>query len=60
MTAGGAAATPVIFALFNWCNRSLGYQPRVEPGFRLDRKSAGEDYENETRNNAKRSDGVLE
>ena len=38
MTAGGAVATPFVFALFNWCNRSLGYQPRVEPGFRLDRE----------------------
>ncbi len=38
MAAGGAAATPCVFALFNWCNRSLGYQPRVEPGFRLDRE----------------------
>jgi rod shape-determining protein MreD len=38
MTAGGAAATPFVFALFNWCNRSLGYQPRIEPGFRPDRE----------------------
>jgi len=38
MTAGGAVATPFVFALFNWCDRSLGYQPRVEPGFRLDRE----------------------
>jgi cell shape-determining protein MreD len=38
MTVGGAAATPFIFALFNWCNRSLGYQPRTEPGFRPDRE----------------------
>jgi rod shape-determining protein MreD len=38
MTAGGAAATPLVFALFDWCNRSLGYQPRTEPGFRPDRE----------------------
>ena len=38
MTAGGALATPFVFALFNWCNRSLGYQPRSEPGFRPDRE----------------------
>ena len=38
MTAGGAAATPFVFALFNWCDRSLGYQPRIEPGFRPDRE----------------------
>jgi cell shape-determining protein MreD len=38
MTAGGAAATPCIFALFTWCNRSLGYQPRNDPGFRPDRE----------------------
>jgi hypothetical protein len=38
MTAGGAAATPVLFALFEWCGRTLGYQPRVEAGFRPDRE----------------------
>lgn len=38
MTAGGAAATPWVFALFDWCNRALGYQPRTEPGFRPDRE----------------------
>jgi len=38
MTAGGAVATPVIFALFEWCGRTLGYQPRTEMGFRLDRE----------------------
>ena len=38
MTAGGAAATPLVFALFDWCNRTLGYQPRTEPGFRPDRE----------------------
>jgi rod shape-determining protein MreD len=38
MTAGGAAATPLVFALFDWCNRTLGYQPRAEPSFRPDRE----------------------
>jgi rod shape-determining protein MreD len=38
MTAGGAVATPMIFALFNWLNRALGYQPRKENNFRLDRE----------------------
>jgi rod shape-determining protein MreD len=38
MTAGGAAATPLVFALFDWCNRTLGYQPITEHGFRPDRE----------------------
>lgn len=38
MTAGGAAATPVIFALFDWGGRALGYQRRVETSFRPDRE----------------------
>jgi hypothetical protein len=38
MTAGGAAATPVIFALFEWLGRALGYQPHTEIGFRPDRE----------------------
>lgn len=38
MIAGGAAATPLVFALFDWCNRALGYQPRVETSFRPDRE----------------------
>lgn len=38
MTAGGAAATPVIFALTEGCNRALGYQPRTETSFRPDRE----------------------
>jgi cell shape-determining protein MreD len=38
MTAGGAAATPLVFALFDWCNRALGYQPRTETSFRPDRE----------------------
>jgi len=38
MTAGGAVATPIIFALFAWCNHALGYQPRKETSFRSDRE----------------------
>ena len=38
MTAGGAAATPLVFALFHWCDRTLGYQPRTETSFRPDRE----------------------
>lgn len=38
MTTGGALATPVIFALFNWLNRAFGYQPRTETSFRPDRE----------------------
>ena len=38
LTAGGAAATPLVFALFNWCNHALGYQPRTETSFRSDRE----------------------
>jgi rod shape-determining protein MreD len=38
MTAGGAVATPLIFALFDWCHRAFGYQPRTETSFRPDRE----------------------
>lgn len=38
MVAGGALATPVIFALFNWCQHALGYQPQTESSFRPDRE----------------------
>jgi rod shape-determining protein MreD len=38
MTAVGAVATPFIFSLMATCNRTLGYQERIEPGFRLDRE----------------------
>ena len=38
MTAFGAVATPFIFSLMDACNRALGYQERIEPGFRLDRE----------------------
>jgi rod shape-determining protein MreD len=38
MTAGGAVATPMIFALFGRANHALGYQPRTETSFRPDRE----------------------
>ena len=38
MIVGGAAATPLIFAFFAWCNHALGYQPRTETSFRPDRE----------------------
>ena len=38
MTAGGAVATPVIFALFDWCQHALGYQPQTETSFHPDRE----------------------
>jgi rod shape-determining protein MreD len=38
MTAGGALATPIFFALFNWCDHAFGYQPRTETSFRPDRE----------------------
>ena len=38
MTAGGAVATPLVFALFDWCQHALGYQPRTETSFRPDRE----------------------
>ena len=38
MIAGGAMATPVIFAVFDWCQHALGYQPQTETSFRPDRE----------------------
>jgi cell shape-determining protein MreD len=38
MIAGGAAATPIVFSLFGWFGRTLGYRPAAEVGFRLDRE----------------------
>jgi hypothetical protein len=38
MTAGGAVATPFIFALMNRCTRVFGYQPHQETSFRPDRE----------------------
>jgi hypothetical protein len=40
MIAGGAAATPIFFALFTWCDHALGYQPHTETSFRPDRQIA--------------------
>jgi len=38
MTAGGGLVTPVIFKLFAWLGRTLGYQRHIEMGFRPDRE----------------------
>jgi rod shape-determining protein MreD len=38
MTAGGAVATPIMFAFFAWCDRNFGYQPVNESSFRPDRE----------------------
>ena len=38
MTAGGAAATPLVFALMEACNGALGYKLRTEVSFRADRE----------------------
>ena len=38
MIAGGGAATPVIFALGDWCGQTLGYRRHTEMGFRPDRE----------------------
>jgi rod shape-determining protein MreD len=38
LTAGGAAAAPLTFLLFDWCNHALGYQPYSETSFRPDRE----------------------
>jgi rod shape-determining protein MreD len=38
MIAGGAAATPVLFTLFEWCHDTLGYRPLKEISFRADRE----------------------
>ena len=38
MAAGGAVATPLVFQLFDWCQRTLGYQPQSETAFRPDRE----------------------
>ncbi len=38
LTAGGALATPVIFALFGWCGQMFGYKLRTEVSFRPDRE----------------------
>ena len=38
MIVGGAVATPIIFALLNWCHHAFSHRPRVETSFRLDRE----------------------
>ncbi len=38
MTAGGAVATPFVFAFFGWCDHALGYKPVTETSFRPDRE----------------------
>jgi hypothetical protein len=38
MTAGGAAATPILFALFDWFDHTFGYRPITETSFRPDRE----------------------
>jgi rod shape-determining protein MreD len=38
MSAGGAAATPVFFVMFDRVNRALGYRAVVETSFRPDRE----------------------
>jgi len=38
MTAGGAAATPIIFSLAEWFGHALGYKLRTEASFREDRE----------------------
>jgi cell shape-determining protein MreD len=38
MSLGGAVATPILFILFGWLTRVLGYRPVVEISFRPDRE----------------------
>jgi hypothetical protein len=38
MSLGGAIASPVLFALFGWFNRLLGYERAKETSFRPDRE----------------------
>jgi len=38
MTAGGAVATPLLFAGFQWFNHVFGYKIRPESSFRPDRE----------------------
>ena len=38
MIAGGAVATPVVFAVFNWFDHVFGYKVRTESSFRPDRE----------------------
>lgn len=38
MTAAGAVATPILFFLFDWCERAFGYQRVTQTSFRPDRE----------------------
>jgi hypothetical protein len=38
MAVGGAAATPILFQMFDWLQRTLAYSPTAEASFRLDRE----------------------
>jgi rod shape-determining protein MreD len=38
MTIGGAAATPVLFKIFDWFEHSLSYRRAIESSFRQDRE----------------------
>lgn len=38
MSLGGAAATPIFFFLFEWCERAFGYQRVTQSSFRPDRE----------------------
>ena len=38
MTAGGAAATPLIFSMAEWFGHALGYKVRTQSSFRSDRE----------------------
>lgn len=38
MTTAGAVATPIVFYIFDWCERAFGYQRVTETSFRPDRE----------------------
>ena len=38
MAVGGAIATPILFFVFDWCDRTLGYHRVTESSFRPDRE----------------------
>lgn len=38
MTAAGGAATPILFFIFDWCERAFGYTRVAETSFRPDRE----------------------
>jgi len=49
MTVAGALATPVIFALGDWCGGALGYKVRQEVSFRPDREIQRGRHQNASR-----------